>query len=401
MKRRLCLLLALLLMVSLLPVGAAAADAGWKEAYRAFVLDYGYRSSGQKYFDTVQNAVFHEDIRVYLHDMDGDGTPELLLSTGGGSMADMTNYVYRYVNGRVTYAGNAGQRGALLCYAPGTAYRGVFDWTGNMGWMPAMYYSLKSGSVRSERVVVTEDTDAGRQITRRETTDDGLFEAFLIAYGVDRAKLAESVRSHGPNRFLPMATIPQIRNLGWDAFVRGAAIAEQFLDVPLDAYYTLPVDWAANHEPQITQGTSATMFSPDAACTRGQVVTFLWRAKGCPEPKSSASPFTDVNVNDYYGKAVLWAVENGVTQGMGDGLFAPDATVTRAQVVTFLWRAEGQPTASSTNPFIDVPAGEYYAVPVLWAVANNITQGTSSNTFSPNDPCTRAQIVTFLYRALS
>ena len=178
-----------------------------------------------------------------------------------------------------------------------------------------------------------------------------------------------------------------------------AAQPDFFVDVVPDSWYTAPVDWAADEG--VTSGTDATHFSPDAACTRGQMVTFLWRTMGRPEPKSSANPFTDVNVNDYYGKAVLWAVENGVTQGVGGGLFAPDATVTRAQVVTFLWRTQGQPAASGTNPFRDVPAGEYYAVPVLWAVANNITQGTSSNTFSPNDPCTRAQIVTFLYRALA
>ena len=169
-----------------------------------------------------------------------------------------------------------------------------------------------------------------------------------------------------------------------------------FTDVLASDYFAAPVCWAVDH--QITQGTGNHRFSPNAACTRGQVVTFLWRAKGCPAPKTKSNPFSDVNVNEYYGKAVLWAVENGITQGTGGGRFSPNTTVTRAQAVTFLWRAKSQPRPSGANPFRDVSAGEYYADAVRWAVAFGITNGTTGTTFSPNNPCTRAQIVTFLYR---
>ena len=173
-----------------------------------------------------------------------------------------------------------------------------------------------------------------------------------------------------------------------------------FLDVKPDAYYYEPVLWAVKHDPQITAGTSATTFSPDASCTRGQIVTFLWRANGQPEPTIKTNPFTDVKSTDYFYKAVLWAVEKEITAGTSKTTFSPAATVTRAQTVTFLWRAEGKPAATTNNPFTDVPAGQYYTDAVLWAVKNEITAGTSATTFSPENPCTRAQIVTFLYRDL-
>ena len=173
----------------------------------------------------------------------------------------------------------------------------------------------------------------------------------------------------------------------------------EFTDVPGNAYYADAVAWAVAQE--VTNGTSATTFGPDKTCTRGQVVTFLWRAKGCPEPTSTENPFTDVSENDYYYKAVLWAKETGVTSGTSATKFSPGKGCTRGQVVTFLWRAEGEPEPSSTaNPFTDVPAGQYYTKAVLWAVENGITNGTGATSFSPDKTCTRGQIVTFLYRDL-
>ena len=183
----------------------------------------------------------------------------------------------------------------------------------------------------------------------------------------------------------------------------GSGVQENpFTDVTEGAYYYDPVLWAVNHTPQITNGTSATTFSPDKTCTRAQVVTFLWRAMGEPEPTQTANPFTDVRSDQYYYKAVLWAVEKNITNGTSATTFSPDKGCTRAQVVTFLWRAEGQPAhASSVNPFKDVPAGQYYYKPVLWAVEKNITKGTSADKFSPDSTCTRGQIVTFLYRDMN
>ena len=169
----------------------------------------------------------------------------------------------------------------------------------------------------------------------------------------------------------------------------------KFSDVSTSAYYYDAVKWAV--ENGVTNGVSATLFAPYESCTRGQIVTFLWRAAGSPEPKT-ASSFADVPASAYYAKAVAWAVENGITNGMTDTAFAPDATCTRGQSVTFLHRALGKKVESSAN-FTDVKSDAFYADAVNWAVASDVTNGTSATTFSPNADCTRAEIVTFLYRA--
>ena len=170
-----------------------------------------------------------------------------------------------------------------------------------------------------------------------------------------------------------------------------------FVDVKEGAYYYDAVLWAV--EQKITSGTSATTFSPDASCTRAQMVTFLWRAAGSPKVENGKNPFTDVKADAYYYDAVLWAVEKGVTSGTSATTFSPDATVTRGQTVTFLYRNAGSPEVSGTMPFTDVEADAYYAKAVQWAVQQKITTGTSETTFSPMSDCTRGQIVTFLYRA--
>ena len=169
-----------------------------------------------------------------------------------------------------------------------------------------------------------------------------------------------------------------------------------FVDVATGSYYEDAVDWAV--ENGITKGTDDTHFSPDGICTRAQAVTFLWRTAGSPKPETRAMPFTDVPVGSYYYDAVLWAVENGITKGTSDTTFSPNMTCTRAQIVAFLWRSEKSPAAGTANPFADVKSTAYYADAVLWAVKENITKGTTSTTFSPNADCTRAQIVTFLWR---
>ena len=170
-----------------------------------------------------------------------------------------------------------------------------------------------------------------------------------------------------------------------------------FTDVPAGSYYEDAVIWAVDKG--ITTGTSATTFNPNGICTRAQAVTFLWRAAGSPAAKSAVMPFTDVKAGSYYETAVLWAVEQGITKGTSDTMFSPDATCTRAQIVTFLWRSQKSPAAGMANPFADVAADTYYIDAVLWAVKHNITVGTTFSIFSPDEECTRAQIVTFLYRA--
>ncbi len=169
-----------------------------------------------------------------------------------------------------------------------------------------------------------------------------------------------------------------------------------FSDVKAGDYFYQPVLWAVEND--ITAGTSATTFSPNQACTRAQAMTFLWKAAGKPEPASSRNPFTDVKPDAYYYKAVLWAVEKGITSGTSATTFSPNQSCTRGQIVTFLYKAAGSPSVSGSNPFKDVKSGDYFYSPVLWAVKNGITSGTSATTFSPSQSCTRGQIVTFLYK---
>ncbi len=173
----------------------------------------------------------------------------------------------------------------------------------------------------------------------------------------------------------------------------------EFIDVPSGSYFYEAVMWAV--ENGVTTGVSASRFDPDGICTRAQAVTFLWRAAGSPKPETRTMPFTDVPVGSYYYDAVLWAVENGITKGTSETMFSPDATCSRAQIVTFLWRSQKSPAAGTANPFTDVKASAYYADAVLWAVKEDVTKGTTNTTFSPDANCTRAQIVTFIWRALA
>ena len=230
-------------------------------------------------------------------------------------------------------------------------------------------------------------------------TELSMYEVIIPALGHDWSEWTDAEPSEG----LPQGT--KIRTCS-----RCGALESQrpdepkplspFTDVQPGAYYEQPVAWAAAHDPQITAGTSNTTFSPNDTCTRAQVVTFLWRANGQPEPTRTSNPFTDVPADAYYYKAVLWAVEHGVTAGTSETTFSPNQGCTRGQVVTFLWRAAGQPEPKTTeNPFADVKEGAYYYKAVLWAVENKITAGLSAASFGPDKTCTRGQIVTFLYRS--
>ena len=181
-------------------------------------------------------------------------------------------------------------------------------------------------------------------------------------------------------------------------FMEDNSILNFFVDVPASAYYYDAVKWVA--EQGITGGTDENHFSPDASCTRAQIVTFLWRAAGSPAPKGQVS-MTDVPADAYYAKAVAWAIENGITSGTGENRFSPDATCTRAQGVTFLYRAAGSPAVTGSAGFRDVASSDYFAAAVAWAKANDITDGVGNGLFGSKNSCTRAQIVTFLYRVFA
>ncbi|MBR2421187.1 MAG: S-layer homology domain-containing protein [Oscillospiraceae bacterium] len=174
-----------------------------------------------------------------------------------------------------------------------------------------------------------------------------------------------------------------------------AAQVDSFPDVPKSAYYYDAVEWAL--ENNITQGMGDGQFQPNSICNRAQVVTFLWRLDGKPAV-SGKNTFTDVQKGSWYADPVLWAMKEKVTDGMGEGLFEPYGTCNRAQIVTFLWKYAGKPKANVKAPFTDVRAGSWYAEAVAWAVEEGITVGMSKTTFGPEQPCNRAQVVTFLYR---
>ena len=244
----------------------------------------------------------------------------------------------------------------------------------------------ENGSV----TVDPERARSGSRVTVTVTPDSGYKLGELVVTDKDGKKLELTDKGNGQYTF----TMPSGKVEVAAEFVKEVEVSP-FADVATDAYYYDAVKWAVNKG--ITNGVSETLFGPDQACTRAQIVTFLWRAAGSPEPKSGSS-FTDVAADAYYAKAVAWAVENGITKGTSETTFHPDETCTRAQGVTFLYRALGKLAAAQAG-FTDVAADSYYADAVNWAAENGVTKGISETLFGPDGSCTRAQIVTFLYRA--
>ena len=236
-----------------------------------------------------------------------------------------------------------------------------------------------SEATKGDTVTITVTPDAGYEVDQVNVTDKNGKEI--------------PVKDLGGGRY--SFTMPGSKVTVAASF---KAAGHAFTDVPSDSYYADAVAWAV--ENGITGGISADTFAPNAACTRAQAVTFLWRAAGSPELQSAETALTDVKPGSYYEKAVAWAVENGITKGTSDTAFSPDAPCSRGQIVTFLWRSQKSPAAGTANPFTDVKPGDYYADAVLWAVAKGVTHGTTDTTFSPGSGCTRAQIVTFLWRCM-
>ena len=252
-------------------------------------------------------------------------------------------------------------------------------------------YDVSAPSVKHGDVTVSPKTASkGDTVTITVKPDSGYELDTLTVKDASGSKI--KVKDKGDGKFT--FTMPASKVTVSAEFAEIETL--DFADVSTDAYYYEAVKWAAKKG--ITGGTGDGTFNPNGSCTRAHIVTFLWRAAGSPEPKSTVS-FTDVPAGSYYAKAVAWAVENGITLGTGDGTFSPNATCTRAQSVTFLYRAMG--TAPTTvNGFTDVTADAFYADAVAWAVESGVTNGTTDSTFSPNNGCTRAQIVTFLYRTM-
>ena len=296
---------------------------------------------------------------------------EYTLTPAGGTAK---NYTFNYVSGTLVI--RAASTSSSTSGSSSTRYNIAVD-AGRNGDVTVSPSRASYG----DTVTITVDQDTGYELDE------------LIVTDADGDEI--SVRSRGDGRYT--FTMPRGRVTIEATFVE---IAEDpdlltFTDVSASAYYYDAVYWAV--ENGVTNGTSASTFSPNASCTRAQMVTFLWRAAGSPEPESTVNPFTDVSASAYYYDAVLWAVEQGITNGTSATTFGPDATVTRGQTVTFLWRYDGSTTVSGSN-FADVASDAYYAGAVAWAVSEGVTNGTSATTFSPDNDCTRGQIVTFLWR---
>ena len=252
-------------------------------------------------------------------------------------------------------------------------------------------YAVSAPSTKNGDVTVSpKNASKGDRVTVTVTPDKGYELDSLTVKDASGNKLKLTDKGNGKYTF----TMPGSKVTVSAEFVEEQA-ASIFADVPADAYYAKAVEWAVKKG--ITNGKANGLFGSNDPCTRGQIVTFLWRAAGSPEPKAMSS-FADVSTDAYYAKAVAWAVENSITTGTGDGKFSPDATCTRAQSVTFLFRAIGK-LVDSKAEFGDVLTDSYYANAVAWAVENGVTNGIGDGLFGPDNSCTRAQIVTFLFRA--
>lgn len=297
-------------------------------------------------------------------------------------------YAFRYwTDGTNTYA--AGSEYTVTKEATLTA---IWRYTGSSSSGITSSYPVSVPRVDNGSISVTPGAASkGTTVTITVKPNDGYELSKLTV--TDQSGNRLSLNDQGNNKYT--FTMPSGK-VNVDAAFSKIETTMNFWDVKQGDYYYDAVKWAV--EKRITEGTGANFFSPNASCTRAQMVTFLWRAAGSPAPKSTANPFTDVSASDYYYNAVLWAVENGITTGASADRFAPGATVSRAQTVTFLYRANGSPAANGAS-FSDVAADEYYANAVAWAVQNGITTGTGNGKFSPNADCTRGQIVTLLYRA--
>ena len=265
----------------------------------------------------------------------------------------------------------------------------VFTWHPSSSTYPITVKDSTNGSASSSH----KSASSGTTVTITVMPDKGYTLETLIVTDKNGNELKLTDKGGGKYTF----TMPASKVTVTATFMDDNTMLNFFVDVKASDYYYDAVLWAAQNG--ITSGTDAEHFSPNQPCTRAQIVTFLWRAAGSPAPKSASMPFTDVPKGSYYEMAALWAVENGITKGTSDTTFSPDATCSRAQIVTFLWRSQKSPAVGSLNPFTDVSANAYYTDAVLWAVEENITKGTTATTFSPDADCTRAQIVTLLYRA--
>ena len=346
--------------------------------------------------DTVTDLKATTELKVTLTMKYNDGaTADITYNVASGTTITLPTPAHRS-----GYTFNGWYDGSKF-YAAGASYKVSATATLNASWSyissgsssydPTYSVSTPSKTENGSVTVSPKSASKGDTVTITVKPDSGYVLETLTVTDKNGDELKLTDKGNGKYTF----TMPGSKVEVKATFMEDNSVLNFFYDVPNGAYFYEAVKWAVDKG--ITNGLSDTMFGPYESCTRAQIVTFLWRATGSPEPKT-ASSFTDVPANAYYAKAVAWAVENGITNGMTATMFAPDATCTRGQSVTFLYRALKGTASGSTN-FTDVQSDAFYADAINWAVANNVTNGTSNTTFSPNADCTRAEIVTFLYRA--
>ena len=346
--------------------------------------------------DTVTDLKATTELKVTLTMKYNDGaTADITYNVASGTTITLPTPAHRS-----GYTFNGWYDGSKF-YAAGASYKVSATATLNASWSyissgsssydPTYSVSTPSKTENGSVTVSPKSASKGDTVTITVKPDSGYVLETLTVTDKNGDELKLTDKGNGKYTF----TMPGSKVEVKATFMEDNSVFNFFYDVPNGAYFYEAVKWAVDKG--ITNGLSDTMFGPYESCTRAQIVTFLWRATGSPEPKT-ASSFTDVPANAYYAKAVAWAVENGITNGMTATMFAPDATCTRGQSVTFLYRALKGTASGSTN-FTDVQSDAFYADAINWAVANNVTNGTSNTTFSPNADCTRAEIVTFLYRA--
>ena len=383
-------------------------------AYGTATYRYEYDAKGNL-LKSVEVEPTTQSTRVitesYTYNVDGDLTQSHYYSDWDGQIDDYT-YYYEYADGKLAVS-------AKLVNESGDVGTRTIVYTLNENGDPVkremtyqegdLNFSSLEGYTYDEKgnlISVTEGEGDEQEVTTYEYNDKNLCVKQTWTPSKNSAENYHSVPSTTTYEYDENGNVAK-KTYGNDyyetytyALIPDGATPSEFSDVQdTGAFYYDAVVWA--NEQGVTNGSGNGKFEPKSKCTRAQLVTFLWRAAGSPEPNTTDNPFTDVTKDDYFYKAVLWAVENKVTTGTSETTFAPHRPCDRAQIVTLIYRAAGEPQVRTTdNPFADVPADAYYAKAVLWAVENGITKGKSADSFVPNATCTRGEGVTFLYRGI-
>ena len=370
--------------------------------------------SATKAGDASYNSVTSAEVEITITRATPTGAPKYTaITTSGKTLADagltVTGSTLNPNAGTLVWVDNAGNvLPGTTAVAANTTYKWLFtptdaNYTTLTGSIELYHKSSSSGGwyYTYYTIKATAGTNGSISPSGWTSVRDGWDQTFTITpdkgYAVAKVlvdgKSVSAVKSYTFKNVTKDHTIEAI-------FMKsnGNPQTGVFIDVAEGSYYEESIDWAV--EKGITNGVSSNMFAPNDPCTRAQIVTFLWRAAGSPAPKSMSS-FTDVPADAFYAKAVAWAVENGITSGTGESKFSPNATCTRAQSVTFLYRASGSPAVSGSAEFSDVATNAYYADAVAWAAKKGITTGIGGGLFGSDNDCTRGQIVTFLWRAMA